>query len=283
MKNKTYILVTLIFLSLYSSNISAQEKHNKLRNTPTKRLVKNIIKHYIDYKNISYKITAKFAMEDKKYKLNINCRLIKDSIIWINANHSTGIPVARIIITKDSVKFLNKIKKTYSINSNSTLTKFSDYNLSFNTLQAILTDELINWENNKNIIKAYKNYQSYKDSCSYHLQNLRKRKLKRIIKKNKTEKYIVHRLTINDHYKISSSSFDDYANHQNIKIDYSNYKISENGEIPTIMNLVLRNIDTKITIKLKIRKYKLNKKRLSFPFRIPKSYTLSLDSTKIKN
>ena len=273
MKNKTHIFILLIlFLGFTNLELFAQENLKNLKKTPTRRLVKNVIKNYLDYKNLSYKITAKITTPSNKYKLNISCRIIKDSIIWINANHASGIAVARIIITQDSTKFLNKLKKTYTLKSNKELLENLEYHLDFNTLQSILSAELINWENNKSIIKAYRDYKSYKDSSTYLLQNLKKRKLKRILKKDKIDKYILHRIHINRNYKIINSEFDDYASNQNLQVSYTKYKTTDIGTIPTFINLLLKvGNDTTIAY-MKIRKYKFNKKKLNFPFRIPKSY-----------
>ena len=284
MKNKTIISVILIlFLGFSNLELSAQENIKNLKKTPTRRLIKRVVKNYFDYNKVSYKITAKITTPSQKYKLNIACRIIKDSIIWINANHASGIAVARIIVTQDSIKIINKLKKTYSLQSNKELLSNIDYHLDFNTLQSILSAELINWENNKNIIKAYRDYKSYKDSTSYLLQNLKKRKLNRILKKDKVDKYIIHRIHINENYKITSSEFDDFASKQNIQVNYDKYKTIEIGTVPSLINLILKTGNNTTTVSMKIRKYKFNKKKLNFPFKIPKSYKLSQKSTKKTN
>ena len=276
MKNKTIISVILIlFLGFNNLELNAQENIKNLKKTPTRRLIKRVVKNYFDYNKVSYKITAKITTPKEKYRLNIACRIIKDSIIWINANHASGIAVARIIITQDSTKIINKLKKTYSLINNKELLKNIDYHLDFNTLQSILSAELINWENNKNIIKAYKDYKSYKDSTSYLLQNLKKRKLKRILKKDKVDKYIIHRIHINENYKITSSEFDDYTTQQNIQVNYDKYKTTDVGLVPSLINLILKTRNDTTTVNMKIRKYKFDKKKLNFPFKIPKSYKLS--------
>ncbi len=62
--------------------------------------------------NIDYRDAA-----DKNYNVNAIIRMYRDSAIWISANAVLGIEALRVLITKDSVKVLNKLEKTYSARS----------------------------------------------------------------------------------------------------------------------------------------------------------------------
>jgi hypothetical protein len=50
--------------------------------------------------------------DGKNYDVNATMRMYKDSAIWLSANAVLGIEAMRVLITKDSVKLLNKLDKT---------------------------------------------------------------------------------------------------------------------------------------------------------------------------
>ena len=63
----------------------------------------------IDFTTFSAKINVDYQGTDgKKYDVNANLRMYKDSVIWISITAIFGIEGLRAYITKDSVKILNK-------------------------------------------------------------------------------------------------------------------------------------------------------------------------------
>ena len=64
----------------------------------------------IDFKTFSAKVDVDYKGGDgKKYNVNANMRMYKDSVIWISVTAIFGIEGLRAYITKDSVKILNAL------------------------------------------------------------------------------------------------------------------------------------------------------------------------------
>jgi hypothetical protein len=213
------------------------------------------------------KVTAK----DKTYNLNVLFRNIKDSAIWINVNHSSGIPVARFLITKDSTKVLNRRDNEYLVISNDQIVQKFDYDISYNMLEAIFTAQLINLEPNKKILKTYKNYKVYNISDSlYLMQNFKKKRVTRLVEKEKIDEFYIHEVKVNKSYRIISTSIEDNVNKQKIFVEYPEFNV-ENNFVEKIL-VLLTNKGQETKIEMKIKKTKYNKESLRLPFKVPSKY-----------
>ena len=261
--------IVLIILSTWTFG---QTDSLHLKRLSERKLTKNIVSQYCQFQTISLKINAKVTSPKKSYNLNITYRNAKDSIIWININHNSGIPVARFLITPDSIKMLNRIDKKFLSLSNCQIVKKFGYDISFDMIQSIFSAQLINLDSEKTIMQVYKHYKVYQDSNRYVLQNIKRNKLNRLHKKEKINDYLIHKTQIDNNFKILSILIQDYVNNREIKITYPEYQ--KNSECMKEIDISLKKSEEKMLMKLKIKKIKLNKSKLNFSFKIPEKYEL---------
>ncbi|MBD0367983.1 MAG: DUF4292 domain-containing protein, partial [Flavisolibacter sp.] len=93
----------------------------------------------IDFSTFSAKVDLDYRdAEGKKYDLNANIRMQKDSIIWVSVSAILGIDAMRVLITKDSVKLLDKLNKTFTARSVDYLQDVTALPLDLPTLQNLL-------------------------------------------------------------------------------------------------------------------------------------------------
>jgi len=71
-------------------------------------------------------------------QLRAQMRLKNDSIIWISIVPGMGIEAARVVLTTDSVKLLNRLKKNYLIGSYHLLDSLMHTSINYDILQALL-------------------------------------------------------------------------------------------------------------------------------------------------
>ncbi|MEZ5196431.1 MAG: DUF4292 domain-containing protein [Bacteroidales bacterium] len=98
--------------------------------------------------------TAKYNLDliidKKKTSLSGQLRVKKDSVIWISFSPALGIEMARLLVTTDSVKFINRINKTYFEGDYRLVNDFLDSNVDFDVLQSILLgNDLTYYEDGK--------------------------------------------------------------------------------------------------------------------------------------
>lgn len=70
---------------------------------------------HINFQTFSSKVKIDYHGSDgKNYDVNANIRMQRDSAIWISINAVLGIEAMRALITRDSVKLIDKLNKTYT-------------------------------------------------------------------------------------------------------------------------------------------------------------------------
>ena len=101
---------------------------------------------------------------------NVNAFVVnrKDSIIYINIS-KFGIEGARLVLTPDSVKFLNHLSSNYYVGNYALLEQWTGFKTDFYLLQSLLVGEELP-ENTKSLIQTnYKNFTSI-DSLPFFQQ-----------------------------------------------------------------------------------------------------------------
>ncbi len=86
--------------------------------------------------------TAQFKgqaqLNSKTYPISAHLRMRQDSVIWISVSAILGLETARIHLTPDSLKLINRLNSTYFIGDVKELTKRYNLHLSFHEIQNVL-------------------------------------------------------------------------------------------------------------------------------------------------
>ncbi len=276
---RSLIIVLLTFLLV----AYAPDKNNNIKPLNAKKIYRNTVQAYINYNFITIKSNLKLNISDKNYNLKANIRIKKDSVIWINLNHSTGYPVARILLTHDSIKVLDKIHKKYYRGDYNSLMKKFNINFSYNTIQGILTNELIAFTKKRKPSKIFEDYYSYIDSNMYIIQNFNDRVIRKQTKKANTS-FICEKTILNSKtFKINNIIIEDINESRKLNISYSDFK--ELGDFTLLEDSIVNKnlfpekvsfklqVDTTLTnFNLKYSKIKINNET-KFSFKIPDSYS----------
>ena len=99
-------------------------------------------KNRINFTTFSAKIDVEYNDGDgKKYDVNANVRMYKDSVIWVSVTAILGIEGPPAYITKDSVKLFDKQNKVYTARSVSFLQEVTELPLSLSSLQDLLVGQ----------------------------------------------------------------------------------------------------------------------------------------------
>ncbi|MET0463775.1 MAG: DUF4292 domain-containing protein [Chitinophagaceae bacterium] len=205
----------------------------------------------ISFNTFSAKINVDYQGTDgKKYDVNANLRMYKDSAIWISITAIFGIEGLRAYITKDSVKILNKQDKVYTARSVAYLQEVTKLPLDLHSLQEILVGNPVFVDSN--VIS----YSKAGDKIS--LLSL--------------GDWFKGLLTLNSNYKIDNSKLDDVdiTRSRTCNLSYTDYENKKGVEFSTKRRITVAE-KGKLDIKLDFKSYEFNE-TLSFPFPIPKNY-----------
>lgn len=214
---------------------------------------------------LSTKTNIQYKSENQNQSVNSSIRLRKDSAIWISITPLLGIEVARVLITQDSVKYIDRFNKQYSAQSIGALKSYIPIEGDFYTLQNILLGNSFTYSE-KTVAQTVINKNKH-----HIISSLSKRQLKSVVNKNAHLPIEQQNIwIIPNQYRIKKQLIiSDNASHT-INIDYDDYKETGFGLFPGKTELVV-NSDNEIKLVLKHSKVQNNKHK-SMPFKVPASY-----------
>lgn len=220
-----------------------------------KNTLQQIHANHIDFTSFSAKVNIDYKDDaDKKYDVNAVVRMYKDSAVWISANAVLGIEALRVLITKDSVKLLDKLNKTYSARSNDYLQEVTSLPLSLKTVQDLLIGNPVYLDSNVIAYSTSENTVSLL-SVSEWFRNL----LTVNIKDKSLE-----RSKLNDA---------DIVRNRTADLTYSDYEKKKDISFPTKRRISISE-KKKLDIKLEFKQFNFNED-VSFPFSVPKNFKRS--------
>ena len=207
----------------------------------------------IDFNTFSAKIDVDYDDGDgKNYNVTAHLRMYKDSTIWISITAILGIEGLRALITKDSVKIIDKQNKVYTARSVAYLQEVSALPLDLASLQQLLIGNPVFLDSN--------NINSYS-------------KANGVIGVLSTGDFFKHLLTMGEtDHLLQSSKLDDLDETRNrtCYLTYDDYETKDGFRFPAKRTISVTE-KKKLDIKLNFKQYDFNE-TLSFPFSVPKNY-----------
>jgi hypothetical protein len=268
---------SILIVFIFSFVLLSCKHQKKITQSPT-----NNTKCNIDYKNAKALITHLKSNEFKFEKLNaklnveaiidstsntftISLRIRKDSIIWMSIS-KLGIEGARVFITKDSVKFINKLNNTYFKGDFTYISKLLNTPLDFEILQSLLVGNSVTFYNEDEKLKPGI------DNCQYLLGTIRKNKLRKVMEKGKELKESAQTIYMApETFKISRILFYEFNPERVFDAHFSSYEMIDSTQLfPLKMNYSVKT-QKNINIDITYVKPRLNEEQ-SFPFKIPENY-----------
>jgi hypothetical protein len=222
----------------------------------TAKLVKDLLDNMntrrIQYSTFSAKIKVDYwNSKGKQPDFVANIRMKKDSLIWISLSSDLGIEGIRVLITPDSVKFLDKLANTYTRRPLSFIQEVSQIPFAFADLQDLLVGNPVFF--NSDSITSYS--RSINGFSILSVDSLFK-----------------NLVTINLNYNIEKSKLDDVDKTLNRTCDIVNTEYeNKTGTWFSTFREISVSQQTKLDIQMKFKDYEFNKE-LNFPFTVPKRF-----------
>jgi len=282
-------ICVLIFLFSCKTTYIPIKVGEKSEHIKIDKLYENTIAKELKYNMLSMKMHAEIYQNDQKNSFTANLRIKKDSIIWINLQQYS-IEGARIVITEDSLKYINRIDDTYFFCDFKTFVQHYGLDIDFNAIQSILTNAFFFYpcNNNKNMIDNFKNCT---DPTLYCISSLSKRKISKYYSESqsdtwekKLEKEFKDSLEYNpnndfvfqivkvspDIYKIINIVLENYILKQSLSIFYNKQSNKFGQLFPEEINIELNTTQLKAKINLSVENISIDKENLKFPIKVGK-------------
>jgi hypothetical protein len=204
--------------------------------------------------------------DEKEISFNISLRYKKDSVIWISISPLLGIEVARVMVTPDSVKFMDRLHSKYEVNTFESISKLLQIKVNFETLQSLLIGNLFAYRKNENRFNSV-----YSEDKYYILSSLNKNKLKRSLEEIDPNKPIIQDIYVDDTtYRINRMRVEDQKINKKLETTYSDFRETSGGLFP-YLSITKVSAEKNLEIKIEYTKVSVGEPQ-EFPFNIPKSY-----------
>lgn len=231
---------------------------------PADSLLQVIRTKQLQFKYFSAKVDVDANLD--KSNPNFACKLaiVKDSAIWLSIG-ALGIEAYRVLITKDSVYFLDRLKKLYFKGGFGIINNVLKIDADYQMVQSILlgTTYLYYKENN---------YLTSRDEDQLLFSSLPKRKLKRAIRGEENTFLLVHANWVDEVSCMVKKLFiKDFKHNRKLEVNYSN--LASVDSQPVYSNIAVNiKADGDGNINLKFNNIKINKP-VAVPFIIPSGYS----------
>jgi hypothetical protein len=192
--------------------------------------------------------------------------MCRDSAIWVSITPLLGIEAARVLITQDTVKFIDRIHHEYKIADYKFLNDMLHTNVDFDIVQGILTGNLFAYKKNKfNSV--------YMEDKYYILSTFSKRKLRRALEDKDPNKPVVQDFYVSDdNYRITKLSIEDNRVSKTLVTDYSDFRQTDAGAFPFKSTTVIK-AEKDITVDIEYTKITVGDS-LEFTFTVPAKYRI---------
>jgi len=284
-RNSVFILVYIVLLALTSCKTTrVVTKTTVAKPISSAKLIRNIENNAFDYKHLSIKkISCQF--DDGKTKTSFKASIFaeKDKRIIVMLS-KLNIPVGRIWLTPDSVKFINYLEKNYFLDDYSYLSSVLGMDLDFETIHAIISNNVFSLRDEKRD-KDNREYEVKIDSGLYVLESVKKLKAKRVNQRTgerkparKPKKILadspVRQSIFVDPgtYKLRKIKLDDAANSRNLNIEFSDFVPIEKQIYPGEIFLHFVSPESSIQMRVKLGGFSMDEDK-DVRFKVPEKFT----------
>jgi len=200
-----------------------------------------------------------------KTDLKGQIRIQFDSIIWLSMTPALGIEIARLMITTDSIWFLNRIEKNYFNGDYDFVTRVLGTSIDFDMLQALLLGNDFSYYENKS-------FKSSVDGSEYKLSTTGRSKLRKFLKQQETPNILVQNLWLNPkNFRISRINLKEFGEeNKKLSVEYAKHTLVNGQLIPTLLNIDIQG-NQRIQLSIELNSVETGHVQ-TFPFKIPDKY-----------
>lgn len=214
---------------------------------------KNLEIDDFDFQYLTAKARIRFDDGKKDLAGNANIRVQKDSAIWVSISPGLGVEVARILISQDTVYFMDRINRSYLNLAFDQLSSEYAFEIDYHLVESIIMGNLIFPYRREQVQEA-------DGGISYEQE---------------FDNYTFNNLIGADSRKLERLDVIDLATNSTISVNYGEFKEVGEEIFPFEIKASIESPDgdrlpTKITIGF--NRAQIGDKPLKFPFDVPSRY-----------
>ncbi len=226
------------------------------------QLYQKMEKSHQDFSFLSAKLGVSYNKGKKEpIQFRAQMRLKNDSIIWMSIIPAMGIEAARVVLTTDSVKLLNRMKKNYVLGGYHLLDSLMHTSINYDVLQSLLLGNSVSYPLTDSSVSV--------DRQQYLLT------MKMKIPTNNTlsgDHFLTQKIWLDpDSFNIKELYLSESGmKGKDLQVFYDEYQNINGITIPLKMQIII-HAKEKISIRITYKKTEINVPH-GFPFIIPSKF-----------
>lgn len=209
---------------------------------------------------LSTRFSGSASIDGVNHNISGTLRIKSDSAIFVSVTPLLGIEIARLLVTPDTVKLVNRLDNTFYAGNMAVLNRMFGTYLDFQMLQSLMvgndfshfsSDGFKASQENGNIILFSGNRYPAKNSDNHQFQ---------------------HRLVINgETYRITENLLHETGPQRSLQVKYNGFSHIGDQLMPQEISMVFSDASGQTAVNLRFSRTVLNEER-SFAFTIPNHY-----------
>jgi hypothetical protein len=269
MTRKSWIILSvLIVMMIAMAGCKSQRAIIKapLKEEGADYLMARLNEKEFEFDSFEARANLSYRQNRKHLDFKAQVRIIKDSLIWVSFNQDLGIEVARVMITQDSVKFVDRINKQYLLTDYDFIDKFLNTNVDFGMLQSIILG---------NDFEYYEmaEFKASVEGGQYRLSTTGRSKLKKYVRNSSdAQRVLLQSIWLNpETFKITHVRLKELTrDSRKLEAAYSDFDALNGQLFPTKIKYAIDAAEP-MEVTVEYSRIELNH-QMSFPFKIPSKY-----------
>lgn len=247
-----FVLALLLSCGPKKRIVSSAGNETAVSGAARAAVMDHVAQQQLHYATFSGRAKSNLTINGKeRYDVTANVRVVRDEAIWISVTAIMGIEVARVFITPDSIKIINRMQSEYTRKPFAYLSGFTGSGLDFSSLERLLVGDVIDQVSGRDL-------EVWKRASGYLLQ-----------RQADSLQYAVH---VDTAYQNSYTSIAAPARGQQLEAFYSDYQAVAENSFPHQMKISI--VTPQLTLLSEMRYSKVvYDEKVELPFIGPSKYT----------
>jgi hypothetical protein len=276
-----HCVALLIFGFLYSCKTPERIPEVRLKPMNAVKLYKKAKDNTFDYSQFNIrKVNIQYDNGRNKTSLRASVTALKDQAVIVSIT-KLNILLARVKLSPDSITYINYFDKSYFKGLYEPVCNLLNFDLDFNTIQAIVSANIFSLFENQKDLREYK---TWTESGMYVLQSETIRKLSRMeargrthrmerfLKRKNEEISVIQTFYFDPSlYVIRKLTMEDKNSPRKVTLQFSDYEPVGTKFFPASVGMVFQSDSVNLEVQAKMSGFSIEEGEI-IPFKIPERY-----------
>lgn len=271
-----YVFRFSFFVLLFSILFFSCRTSKKITTTPSPALTSemtfnqvmdSMLKNIPSFAALTAKGDIEFNSSGNSVSFSFHLRMKRDSAIWLSISPLLGIEAVRILLTRDSVKALDRLNNTYYSDGYNAVSLLANANLNFSLLQSLVMAGYFPSPGSDTLRSLYT------ENPDYLLTTVEKKNKLRSEEESATLPFAWDIWISPANHRVHKMNIAEPVNKKNVSVDYDDFRDTGAGVIPFRQDVNLIDDARQKSARVIISFAKVNAvSAVELPFNIPQRF-----------